>query len=55
MDIVREDPLGSGDKGRVAEAICRKADDLQVGSQLGGAVVVKFGTACRDSGVLIVS
>lgn len=29
VDIVREDPLGSGDKGRVAEAICRKADDLQ--------------------------
>ncbi|KAL4438688.1 hypothetical protein ABPG77_006292 [Micractinium sp. CCAP 211/92] len=29
VTIVREEPLGSGDKGRVAEAICRKADELQ--------------------------
>lgn len=31
VTIVREEPPGSGDKGRVAEAICRKADELQVG------------------------
>lgn len=29
VEVVREDPLGSGSKGRVGEALCRKADQLQ--------------------------
>ncbi|EFN52877.1 hypothetical protein CHLNCDRAFT_58746 [Chlorella variabilis] len=29
VDIMREDPMGSGDKGRIAAAMCRKAEDLQ--------------------------
>ena len=31
VDILREGPLGTGNKGRVAEALCHKAEELQVG------------------------
>lgn len=29
VDVLREEPLGAGDKGRIAEALCRKAEQLQ--------------------------
>ena len=31
VDMLREGPLGTGNKGRVAEALCHKAEELQVG------------------------
>lgn len=31
VDVIREEPLGPGEKGRVAQALCRKAEELEVG------------------------
>ena len=29
VDVIREEPLGPGEKGRVAQALCRKAEELE--------------------------
>lgn len=34
VDVIREDPLGAGEKGRVAQALCRKAEELQARLEL---------------------
>lgn len=34
IDVIREEPLGPGEKGRVAQALCRKAEELEVGCLL---------------------
>lgn len=31
VDVIREEPLGPGEKGRVAQALCKKAEELEVG------------------------